>query len=212
MARTTLRVGLTGGIGSGKSTVAAQLSDFGIQVIDADQISRASTAVGGAAIAPLRAAFGAACITPAGALDRGAMRTLVFNEPAARTRLEGIVHPLVEHEIARQVAAAERDGAACVVVDIPLLIEHLEQWRDRLDHVVVVDCEPETQLARVAARDHLSPEQIRKILQAQASRAQRLAAADTVIENGSGVTPAALRARVRVVARMLAEYHSDGPR
>lgn len=212
MARRTLRVGLTGGIGSGKTTVAAHLTALGIRVIDADQISRLSTAAGGSAIEPLRAAFGAACITPAGAMDRDVMRTLVFNEPAARTRLEGIIHPLVEHEITRQTAAAERAGAACVVLDIPLLIEHLDQWRARIDQVVVVDCEPETQLTRVAARDHLAPEQIRKILQAQASRAQRLAAADIVIENGRAVTPAALQARVEAVARKLAEYHPNGLR
>lgn len=174
-----VRLGLTGGIGSGKSTVAGLLADLGATVIDADAISRASTAAGGSAIEALRAAFGPDAITAQGALDRDHMRALVFADPQARARLEAIVHPLVRAEIDRQCAAL--DGG-CAVLDLPLLAESTA-WRQRVDTVWVVDCQPETQVQRVMQRNGWPRAQVEAVLAAQASRAQRLAIADTVIDN-----------------------------
>ena len=174
-----VRLGLTGGIGSGKSTVAGLLADLGATVIDADAISRASTAAGGSAIEALRAAFGPDAITAQGALDRDHMRALVFADPQARARLEAIVHPLVRAEIDRQCAAL--DGG-CAVLDLPLLAESAA-WRQRVDTVWVVDCQPETQVQRVMQRNGWPRAQVEAVLAAQASRAQRLAIADTVIDN-----------------------------
>lgn len=177
-----LRLGLTGGIGSGKSTVGQLLVDRGATLIDADAISRATTATGGAAIAPIAAAFGATVITAQGALDRDAMRTLVFNDPGAKTRLESIIHPLVGQAITAQAQQAEDAGAMLVVFDIPLLVES-GHWRRGLHQVLVVDCQESTQVARVAARSGLSTAEIEKIMAAQAPRSQRLAAADIVLYN-----------------------------
>lgn len=205
------RIGLTGGMGSGKSTVAALLAHAGALVIDADAIARAVTAPGGLAIAPLRAAFGPQCITKAGALDRAAMRALVFDNPAARTRLEGIIHPLVQQEAASRIAEAGRSNQRWVVLDIPLLVEHLDHWREQIDHVLVVDCDPDTQVARVTARDHLPESQIRKILEAQATRAQRLSVADTIIDNGKDVDNDQLQARVQAFVQRVARYHAYRP-
>ena len=178
----TIRLGLTGGIGSGKSTVAGMLADLGATVVDADAISRAVTAPGGAAIAPLKNAFGAGMVTPNGGLDRDGMRELVFADPTARRRLEEIVHPLVGAAIAAHTEAALAAGARCVVLDIPLLVES-GRWRKALDRVLVVDCQEETQCARVAARSALEPTAVRQIVAAQAPRLTRLAAADYVIFN-----------------------------
>lgn len=174
-----LRIGLTGGIGSGKSTVAGLLVRLGATLVDADVISRASTAAGGAAIEPIRQAFGDALIGPDGALDRDRMRQLVFQDPSARQRLEAIVHPIVRADIENRCAAAPTD---CVVLDIPLLVESTT-WRDRIHTLWVVDCLPETQIRRVMQRNGWPREQVLAVLAAQASRAQRLAVADTVIDN-----------------------------
>ncbi|WP_232788428.1 dephospho-CoA kinase [Macromonas nakdongensis] len=187
-----LRLGLTGGIGSGKSTVATLLQDLGATVVDADAISRASTAAGGAAIAAIRAAFGPDFIAADGALDRDRMRAAVFADPSAKQRLEAIVHPLVRAEIERQTTAAAGD---CAVLDIPLLVES-PTWRERVDTVWVVDCQPETQIRRVVQRNGWPREQVEAVLAAQASRAQRLAVADTVIDNDHA-TLAQLETRVR---------------
>nr|WP_208299950.1 dephospho-CoA kinase [Aquabacterium sp. A08] len=187
-----MRLGLTGGIGSGKSTVAGLLRGLGASVVDADAIARASTAAGGAAIAPLRAAFGPDAIGPDGALDRDRMRARVFSDPEAKQRLEAIVHPLVRAEIDRQAATAPGD---CVVLDLPLLVES-PQWRERVDTVWVVDCLPETQVERVMRRNGWPREQVLAVLAAQASRTQRLAVADTVIDNDQA-TLAQLDTRVR---------------
>ncbi len=189
---TPLRIGLTGGIGSGKSTVAAMLAALGATVVDADAISRASTAPGGAAIEPIRQAFGDAFITPAGALDRDRMRARVFSDADAKARLEAIVHPLVRAEIDRRIAACTADA---IVLDLPLLVESAA-WRQRCDRVWVVDCTPQTQIRRVMARNGWPREQVLAVLALQASRAQRLAAADVVIDN-DGVDLETLRARVR---------------
>ena len=192
-----LRIGLTGGIGSGKSTVAAMLVEQGAALIDADAISRACTAAGGAALPAIAREFGPQLIAADGALDRAAMRELVFRDPGARQRLEAIVHPLVGAETERQARQALAQGRRLLVFDVPLLVESIERWRQRVDRILVVDCEPETQIARVMARNQLPRAQVEQILAAQASRAQRLAVADAVIFNGADVTLQALRAQVR---------------
>lgn len=177
-----LRLGLTGGIGSGKSTVALMLVNHGADLIDADAVSRDTTAVGGTAIIALAQEFGDAFITPDGALDRDHMRDLVYTDPAAKKRLEAIVHPLVGQEIARQTEAFVRAGSTCIVFDIPLLVEST-RWRQNLDQVLVVDCRTETQIQRVMARSALARDSVVKIIASQASREQRLRAADLVIFN-----------------------------
>jgi dephospho-CoA kinase len=162
-----IKVGLTGGIGSGKSTVLAMLADLGAATIDADAISRATTAVGGAAIPAIARVFGADFVTAAGALDRERMRSHAYADPNARKRLEEIIHPLVGQESARQVQAAMDAGAHCIVFDIPLLVES-GRWRSQVDRVLVIDCSPETQVARVVARSALKPEEVLAIIGAQA--------------------------------------------
>ncbi|MDR0457459.1 MAG: dephospho-CoA kinase [Burkholderiaceae bacterium] len=194
--RAFFTLGLTGGIGSGKSTVAGMLAARGAGVIDADAISRQSTAAGGAAIAPIAQAFGARIIGADGALDRAAMRELIYRDGQARARLEAIMHPLVYAEMARQTAAARQAGYRLLALDIPLLAEGPARWRGQLDRIVVVDCPPETQIARVMARGGLAREDVARIIAAQATPAQRRAVADHVIDNGPQVTLAALAAQV----------------
>ena len=176
------QLGLTGGIGSGKSTVAAMLAKLGAAVLDADAISRALTAPLGLAIEPIRQAFGANFIAPEGGLDRQRMRELVFAEPSARQRLEAIIHPLVAQQTAQGRRAAKAAGHRCLVFDVPLLVES-GHWRQKVDLVLVVDCLPETQIRRVMARSALSREVIQAVIAAQASRVKRLQAADVVIFN-----------------------------
>jgi len=192
---TTLRLGLTGGIGSGKSTVATILSTMGAVLIDADAISRATTAQGGRAIATIEAAFGPGILTPERALDREKMRALVFSDPGAKTRLEGIIHPLVGSEIASQARSAEEACAHCIVFDIPLLVES-SHWRRNLHRVLVVDCTLETQIERVVRRSGMKAEEVSRIAAAQASRAQRLCAADHVLFN-DGITVSDLESQVK---------------
>lgn len=191
------RLGLTGGIGSGKSTVASMLAECGAAVIDSDAISRATTAAGGSALPFIAETFGQQMIGEDGALDRAAMRQLVFNDPSARQRLEGIVHPLVSKETEAQARAATALGKRCLVFDVPLLVESGARWRGRLDRVLVIDCPPEVQIARVMARNGLDRDDVQRIIDAQASRASRLAAADVVIYNGAEVTLDMLREHVR---------------
>jgi dephospho-CoA kinase len=193
------RIGLTGGIGSGKSTVLAMLQALGAAAIDADAISRATTASGGAAIAAIARQFGPEFIAVDGALDRARMREQAYAQPDARRALEQIIHPLVGEEIERQVQAALAAGARSIVFDIPLLVEST-RWRPQLDRVLVVDCSPETQVARVVARSGLAPEEVRAIIAAQAPRALRLAAADVVICN-EGLSLDALRHEVQQAAQ-----------
>jgi dephospho-CoA kinase len=193
------RIGLTGGIGSGKSTVLAMLQALGAVPVDADAISRATTAAGGAAIPAIAQQFGPEFVTPDGALDRARMRERAYAQPESRRALERIIHPLVAAEITRQVEAAEAAGARCIVFDIPLLVES-GRWRAQLDRVLVVDCAPGTQVARVVARSALAPDEVRAIIAAQAPRALRLAAADVVICN-EGLTLEALRNEVEQAAR-----------
>ncbi len=193
-------IGLTGGIGSGKSTVAAMLAEHDGQVIDADAISRASTAAGGSALPAIRAAFGPALIGADGALDRNAMRELVYRDAGARQRLEAIIHPLVSQETDRQARQAIDARRRLLIFDVPLLVESGARWRAKVDRVLVVDCEPATQIERVMARNQLPRKQVERILQAQATRAQRLAAADLVVFNGAGVSLMQLRAQVDALA------------
>jgi dephospho-CoA kinase len=204
--RTPTHVGLTGGIGSGKSTFGGLLLHLGAALIDADAIARAATAAQGAAIPAITSAFGPELIDPAGALDRGAMRELVYRDPTARARLEAIVHPLVGQEIQRQTRQAVGSACSLLVLDIPLLVEGGERWRAAVDRIVVVDCEVEVQIARVQARSGLEPSQIARIIAAQATREQRLAAADIVVFNGGAVTRAELASQARALMANLTRY------
>lgn len=192
-----LRVGLTGGIGSGKSTVAQVLADCGAAVIDSDAISRLVTAPGGVAIDLIARQFGAQFITPEGALDRDVMRKLVFADAGAKKQLESIVHPLVGEEAARQAARAD---SACIVFDVPLLVES-GRWRQRVDQVLVVDCSEATQISRVMARNGWTREAVERVMASQASRDQRLAAADICIYNDAPLSLAALTGTVRQLAQ-----------
>lgn len=193
-----LRIGLTGGIGSGKSTVARLLAAHGAAVLDADAISRQTTAAGGSAIDAIRTVFGPDFIGRDGALDRARMRQHVFTHPAARQQLEAIIHPLVAAETTRQVNAAIAAGQRCLVFDTPLLVESRHR-RSQMDQVLVVDCTPETQIQRTMQRDGLAREAIERILAAQVSRAQRLHAADIVLCNESLSLPE-LAAEVALIA------------
>jgi dephospho-CoA kinase len=199
-ASTTLRIGLTGGIGSGKSTVAAMLSNMGAVVIDADAISRQLTAPGGAALEAIAHAFGSHMIGADGAMDRQAMRTLVFANPGARQQLEAIIHPLVTQTIRQQAQAAADAGARVVVLDIPLLAEGGDRWRKEVDKILVVDCSEETQIERVMQRSGLQHEEVQRIIAQQASRQQRAQIADVLLLN-EGLDMAALQAEVEKVAR-----------
>lgn len=180
----TLHLGLTGGIGSGKSTAAKELQRLGARVIDADHISRQLTAAGGKAIALIRSAFGESFIAPDGAMDRAQMRHRVFQDSDAKARLEAIMHPLIYGETERLAGQACDDGCLMVVFDLPLLVES-GRWRTRLDHVLVVDCDPEQQVRRVMQRSGLAPEEVQRIIAQQASRVSRLAAADSVVDNSA---------------------------
>jgi len=181
------RIGLTGGIGSGKSTAAKVLAQLGAAVIDADAWARSVTAPGGSAIAPLRAAFGAAVLDAQGGLDRQRMRELAFTDAQVKKQLEAIVHPLVKQAIDQEAQSALAAGARVLVFDIPLLVES-GRWRSQVDGVLVIDCSTDTQIARVQARNGWPREQILAVIQAQATRAQRQAAADWLILNdGLGV-------------------------
>jgi dephospho-CoA kinase len=187
-----LRIGLTGGIGSGKSTVAGMLADLGAVVIDTDAISRSLAAPGGAAIDALREQFGTAAIGSDGGLDRARMRQIVFADPAAKSRLEAILHPLIGLESDRQAAAA---GERSRVFDVPLLVES-GRWRARVDRVLVVDCSAATQVARVMRRSDWTLAAARAVIDQQASREARRAAADAVIFN-EDLSLAELAAEVR---------------
>lgn len=192
-----LRIGLTGGIGSGKSTVAGFWLEAGASLIDTDAISRQLTAPGGSALPALAAEFGPAMVSAEEGLVRNAMRALVFEDPAARQRLEAILHPMISAETARAEAAADSD---LIVFDVPLLVES-GRWRQRVDRVLVVDCPEALQIERVMQRSALSREAVQAVLQAQATRAQRRACADALIYN-EGLSLDALRGQVLTLARL----------
>ncbi len=189
-----LHLGLTGGIGSGKSTVASLLQGLGAAVIDADAIARNVTAPEGAAMPEIARQFGDAFVQADGALDRARMRALVFADPSAKQRLESIVHPCVGEETRRQTQAAVQQGHALLVFDVPLLVES-KRWRQQVQRVLVIDCEPATQIQRVVARSGLAADEVGRIIAAQSPRAVRLAAADWVIYN-DGLDLPALREEV----------------
>lgn len=193
------RIGLTGGIGSGKSTVAGMLAARGAAVIDADAISRSVTAPGGRAIPPIVRAFGPDMVDAQGAMDRQAMRETVFQNPEAKKQLEAIIHPLVSQITGEQTQAAIQSGHRVLVFDVPLLVESGERWRKQVDRVVVVDCDAETQRQRVMVRSGLAAEEIDRIMALQATRSQRLACADVVIFN-QGLSLVELEAVVTQVA------------
>ena len=187
-----LRIGLTGGIGSGKSTVGHMLHERGVAVIDADAIARSVTAAQGVAIAAIVQSFGSDFITPDGALDRERMRAHVFSHPDAKKTLEAIIHPLVAQEIQRQAQDAIASGHRTLVFDVPLLVESGARWLAQVDRVLVVDCLEETQIQRVMARNGWKREAVQAVISAQASRARKLAVADWVIDN-EGISLEALR-------------------
>ena len=201
------KIGLTGGIGSGKSTVTKLLEKLGVVIIDADKISRASTASGGEAIEAIRVAFGDAMIDDTGALDRAKMRELVFQEADARQRLEAIVHPIIQAHMRIQ---AEQATSAYVIYDIPLLIESVERYRPQFKRICVVDCDEETQISRVQSRSQLTVDEIRRIIASQASRADRLVHADDVIHNGVGVDLAELQRQVHQMHECWLELSEKG--
>jgi dephospho-CoA kinase len=175
----TYIVGLTGGIGSGKSAAAQVFGELGITVIDTDAIAHALTAPGGAAMAPIRAAFGEDYLNPAGALARERMRDLVFADAAKKRQLESILHPMIRAQTSELVQTA---SSPYVILMVPLLVESGD-YRRRCQRILVVDCAEELQLARVTARSGLTAGQVRAIMANQATRGARLAAADDVIDN-----------------------------
>jgi dephospho-CoA kinase len=179
---TPFAVGLTGGIGCGKSTVADMFAARGAGIVDTDVLAHQLTAPGGAAMPALVQEFGANFATPDGALDRTRMRDLVFADPGARARLEGILHPMIS---AATMDAAMSVAGAYVIFVVPLLVES-GTWRSRVQRVLAIDCQEATQIARVMARNGLPEAQVKAIMAAQASRTQRLAAADDVIDNDGG--------------------------
>ena len=199
MSAVIVRIGLTGGIGSGKSTVARVLAECGAAVIDADAISRQLTAPGGLAIPAIASQFGNQFVTAEGAMNRDLMRQLAFDDPVSRHRLESIIHPLVRDEVIAQTGRAIAAGRTCLVFDIPLLVES-GRGRHEVDRVLVIDCSEATQIDRVTARNSFSREAVQKIIAGQATRDQRLAAADICIYN-EALTLESLDALIRQLAR-----------
>ncbi|MGJ7489225.1 dephospho-CoA kinase [Variovorax sp. ZT4R33] len=187
-----MRIGLTGGIGSGKSTVAAMLATLGAALVDTDAIARAIALPGGAAMPAIEAEFGPAVLGADGGLDRARMRELVFADAAAKRRLEAILHPLIGAEAERLAAFA---GASPIVFDVPLLVES-RRWRRIVDRVLVVDASEATQRERVIARSGWAPEAVQAVIAQQARRSERRAAADAVIFN-DGLSLDALADEVR---------------
>lgn len=197
MSHQPTRLGLTGGIGSGKSTVAGMLAALGAVIIDADAISRSLTASHGAAIATIKQQFGEAMIGADGSLNRSCMRDLVFTDSEAKKRLESIIHPLIKLEMQRQEQSALATGAKLIVYDIPLLVES-ENWRATLNQVLVIDCLEQTQINRVMLRNTIKHQDVEKIIASQASRKMRNSAADILIFNDS-ITVEQLSAQVAQV-------------
>ena len=175
------------------------LSERGVAVIDADAVARSVTAAAGAAIPAITAEFGQAFLAEDGSLHRDRMRALAFTDPSARHRLESIIHPLVGAEMSRAAGQAIASGCTAIVFDVPLLAES-PHWRQRVDHVWVVDCGEETQVARVVARNGMAADAVRQIIAAQAPRAVRVCAADAVVCN-DGLTLNELRVLVDQTAK-----------
>ncbi len=184
-------VGLTGGIASGKSSAAALFEELGAAVVDTDAIAHELTRPGGAAMEKIRHAFGPSFVAADGSLERAKMRQLVFNDPDAKARLEGILHPLIREQARARILAAQQPY---VIVVVPLLIE-TGAYRDLIQRVLVVDCGEEQQVARAMRRSQLKEGEVRSILAAQLSRTERLKGADDVIDNNGGME--ALRMQVQ---------------
>lgn len=197
------RIGLTGGIGSGKSTVAAVWAAKGARLVDTDAIARALTEAGGAAMPAVRSEFGEQLVDAGGALDRQRMRELAFNDPSAKRRLEAILHPLIGAEA---MAQASRSASRVVVFDVPLMVES-SHWRSRCDRILVVDCSEQTQIERVMQRAGWQAEQVRRVIAQQAPRRVRRAIADAVIHN-DGQTLATLQAAVHTLWALWVERPS----
>ncbi len=177
-----MRIGLTGGIGSGKSTVASMLVLLGAHLVDTDAIAKAMTAPCGAAMPAIEAEFGPSIVTPEGSMDRARMREIAFLDPKAKKRLEAILHPLIGAECERQAATAAKGQP--IVFDVPLLVES-RRWRGIVDRVLVIDATEQTQLERVVTRSGWTPDAVRAVIAHQVDRTSRRAAADAVIYNES---------------------------
>lgn len=191
-----LVIGLTGGIGSGKSTAADLFASQGASLVDTDLIAHSLTGPDGAAMPAIREAFGPDVVAADGRLDRAAMRARAFADPSERRRLEAILHPLIRAESQRQIRQAQ--GLYTILV-VPLLVES-GRWRERVDRLLVIDCPVEVQIARVMARSQLAREQVEAIIAAQASRDARRAAADDLIDNAGAAS--ALAPQVEALARV----------
>ena len=201
-------IGLTGGIGSGKSLAAAMFAELGAGIVDTDEIAHAMTGRGGTAMPAITSAFGPEIVTPDGSLDRAAMRNLVFGDPELRKRLEDILHPLIRAEAHRRVT---RSAASYVLLVVPLLLE-TGGYRDLIRRVLVVDCDESLQISRAMHRSHLAADAVQAIIAAQMPRQQRLALADDVIRNDGDMSE--LRAQVinlhqRYLALALAAQHRN---
>jgi dephospho-CoA kinase len=197
-------VGLTGGIGTGKTTVSDLLARMGADVVDTDEVSRALTAPGGTAMAEIEDRFGSEYVGPDGALDRARMRKLVFSDEHARRDLEGILHPLVRRDSQHLIA---KSTGPYVVVVVPLLLE-TRTYRGLAHRVLVVDCAPETQVARVMKRSNLSREEVLAIMATQISRAERLRNADDIVNNDDGVE--ALETQLAPLHQRYLRYAAQG--
>lgn len=204
-----LEIGLTGGIGSGKTRVADLFAARGAAIIDTDLLAHEITAPHGLAIPALVEAFGPQCLRPDGAMDRDAMRALVFADPAAKARLEAITHPLIR-QLTESRAAAVRAGGRhpYLIYVVPLLVES-GSWRQRVGRVLVVDCSEATQVARVMSRNGFTRPQVEAIMARQATRAQRLAQADDVIDNEG--RPEALAPQVERLDRQYRSQAAAAP-
>lgn len=196
-----LVVGLTGGIGSGKSAAAAEFGRLGATVVDTDAIAHELTRAGGAAMPEVRRLFGAEFVDAGGAMDRAKMRAHAFRDPEAKRNLERLLHPMIRAESERRIAAA---SGRYVIHVVPLLVESAG-YRERVSRVLVVDCPEEVQVARVRQRSGLAEEEIRRILKSQASRQDRLAAADDVIDNSGPID-----ALHKQVGKLHADYLAMG--
>jgi dephospho-CoA kinase len=205
MAFRTLVVGLTGGIGAGKSAVSRCFEQLGVPVIDADVVAREVASPGGPALAEIAAAFGSDVLDASGALDRARLRGRVFADPAERARLEAILHPRIRAVMQERVAAL-RGQSPCVVLVIPLLLEAGQ--RDMVDRVLVVEAPETDRIARVAARDGVPPDQVRRIIDAQLSQGQRIAQADDLIWNDGSESE--LWARVSALHQRYLEAAPEG--
>lgn len=181
-----LVIGLTGGIGSGKSTVADLFAECGVSVVDTDIIAHELTAHQGAAMPAIEAAFGTSVIGADGSLDRTAMRRLAFSDPHAKKILEAILHPMIRSESSMRCRRPGQTHTPYTLLVVPLLIES-GSYRDQVNRVLVVDCYEEIQIARVMARSGLSSTEVRDIMATQLSRTKRLAAADDIVTNNNGL-------------------------